>query len=104
MNSLLPPVVKTHSKATGIFSLVPLPKIDQLYAVLNGSAVHSSLDCISGYHNVLLLSPEAEKKSAFATPIRNFEFTKVPLSLAKEHVHIQQLINEVIEGLLFAFG
>ena len=28
LNSLLPPVTKGHSKAKGIITLVPLPKID----------------------------------------------------------------------------
>ena len=37
LNSLLPPVNKAHSKAKGIVSLVPLPKIDEIYAQLQGS-------------------------------------------------------------------
>ena len=32
LNSLLPPVNKAHSKAKGIVTLVPLPKIDEIYA------------------------------------------------------------------------
>ena len=32
LNGLLPPVQKAHSKAKGILSLVPLPKIDEIYA------------------------------------------------------------------------
>ena len=34
LNSLLPPVNKAHSKAKGIVTLVPLPKIDEIYAQL----------------------------------------------------------------------
>ena len=37
LNSLLPPVNKAHSKAKGIVTLVPLPKIDEIYAQLQGS-------------------------------------------------------------------
>ena len=37
LNSLLPPVSKAHSKAKGIVTLVPLPKIDEIYAQLQGS-------------------------------------------------------------------
>ena len=36
LNSLLPPVNKAHSKAKGIVTLVPLPKIDEIYAQLQG--------------------------------------------------------------------
>ena len=32
VNSLLPPVIKAFSKAKGILTLVPLPKIDEIYA------------------------------------------------------------------------
>ena len=34
LNSLLPPVKKAFSKAKGILTLVPLPKIDEIYARL----------------------------------------------------------------------
>ena len=34
LNSLLPPVNRVHSKAQGILTLVPLPKIDEIYAQL----------------------------------------------------------------------
>ena len=36
INSLLPPVKKAFSKAKGILTLVPLPKIDEIYARLKG--------------------------------------------------------------------
>ena len=34
VNSLLPPVKKAFSKAKGVLTLVPLPKIDQIYTRL----------------------------------------------------------------------
>ena len=37
-----------------IVSLVPLPKIDELYAMLNGSTVYYSLDCTLGYCDIAL--------------------------------------------------
>ena len=47
---------------------------------------------------------EVQKKSAFITPIGKFEFKMVSLGLAQEPVHFQQLINEVLKGLEFAYG
>ena len=37
VNGLLPPVKKAFSKAQGILTLVPLPKIDEIYVQLKGS-------------------------------------------------------------------
>ena len=54
LNSLLPPAVKAHSKGKCIFSLVPLPKMNESYAMLNGSTVYSSLDCTSRYYHIAL--------------------------------------------------
>ena len=44
INSLLPKVNKAHSKAKGMLTLVPLPKIYEIYARLKGSKVYSGFD------------------------------------------------------------
>ena len=48
LNSLLPKVEKVHTKAKGVLTLVPIPKIDEIYAKLEGSTVYSTLDMRSG--------------------------------------------------------
>ena len=68
LNSLLPPVKKAYSKAKCVLTLVPLPKIDEIYARLQGSGVYSTLNMRSSYHH-LVLSKESRPKSAFVTPL-----------------------------------
>ena len=64
LNQLLPKVVKAHSKAKGVLTLVPLPKIDEIYAKLEGSTIYSTFDMRSGYDH-LELNEESQPKSAF---------------------------------------
>ena len=80
INSLLPEVQKAHSKAKGVLTLVPLPRIDHIYARLRGSQIFSTFDLRSGYHH-MELSPEARAKSAFVTPLDKFTIHQVPIWL-----------------------
>ena len=103
INSLLPKVNKAHSKAKGVLTLVPLPKIDEIYARLKGSKVYSGFDAKSGYHH-MELSTKARPKSAFVTPTDKYEFTRCPFGLTQAPAYFQRLINKVLVGLDFAFG
>ena len=103
INSLLPKVNKAHSKAKGVLTLVPLPKIDEIYARLKGSKVYSGFDAQSGYHH-MELSAKARPKSAFVTPTNKYEFTRCLFGLMQAPAYFQRLINKVLVGLDFAFG
>ena len=102
INSLLPKVNKAHSKAKGVLTLVPLPKIDEIYAQLKGSNIYSCCDARSGYHHMELLK-RARPKSAFVTPTDKYEFTRCPFGLTQAPAYFQWLINKVLTGLDFAF-
>ena len=54
LNNLLPPVKKAFSKEKGDLTLVPLPKIDEIYARLKGSNIYSTFDMRSGYYHMVL--------------------------------------------------
>ena len=54
LNALQPAVVKVDSKVKGNLTLHPLPKIDELYAKLNGAKKFSALDLTSGYYHMEL--------------------------------------------------
>ena len=54
LNALQPAVVKVNSKAKGNLTLHTLPKIDELYAKLNGAKHFSALDLTRGYYHIEL--------------------------------------------------
>ena len=58
INKLQPEVTKADG-GKGCISLIPLPKIDELYAKLKGHKVFSSLDLRSGYYHIRLTESES---------------------------------------------
>ena len=106
LNSLLPKVEKAHTKAKGVLTLVPIPKIDEIYVRLEGSAVYSTFDMRSGYYH-LELTPESQPKSAFVVggpKGGKWEFKRSPFGLTQAPAYFQALVNQVLEGISFAFG
>ena len=83
--------------------MVPLPKIDEIYARLTGSNFYSTFDMRSGYYH-MVLSEESRHKSAFVSSFGKWEFKRCPFGLAQAHVDFQRLVNEVLSGLTCAFG
>ena len=103
VNSLLPPMKKAFSKAKGILTLVPLPKIDEIYARLKGLRIYSTFDMRSGYYH-MVLSERARLKMAFVSSYGKLEFKRCPFGLAQSPAYFQRLVNEVLSGLNFTFG
>ena len=105
LNKLLPPIKNAHSNAKGVLSLVPLPKIDEIYACLKETQVFSTLDMHSGYHHVKM-TEEARLKTTFTLPanLGKWEFLRCPFGLAQAPAYFQCLINEVLAPFDFAFG
>ena len=98
------PEVHNMNGSKGCISLVPLPKIDELYAKLQGYKFFSTLDLRSGYYHIGL-SDSAKPKTAFViSGMVKYEFIRVPFGLAQAPVHFQKLINEVLTDCNFAMG
>ena len=97
----LQPEVTNADGGKGCISLIPLPKIDELYAKVKGYKVFSSLDLRSGYYHISLMD-SAKPKSAFVlSSLGNYQFNRVPFGLAQALAYFQKLINDVCN---FAMG
>ena len=70
-----------EGKSKGCLSLVPLPKIDEMYAKLKGAKFFSTIDLQSGYYHIAL-GKDSRAKTAFVTPFGKYEFLQVPFGLA----------------------
>ena len=67
INDLQPQVRRVDSATSGNISLVPLPKIDEMYAALCGAKIFTTVDLRSGYYHINL-DEESKAKTAFVTP------------------------------------
>ena len=85
---------------------MPLPKIDEMCAKLEGSTIYSTFDMRSGYYH-LKLSQESQPKSTFVIggpKGGKWEFKRCSFGLTQAPAYFQMLVNKVLEGLDFTFG
>ena len=96
--------VKKTDKGTGCLSLYPLPKIDEMFAKLQGSKIYSTIDLRSGYYHIGL-TWESRVKSAFVVPMGKWEFKCTPFGFSQAPACFQLLIDKVLIGCSsFAMG
>ena len=103
INKLQPEVTKADG-GKGCISLIPLPKIDELYAKLKGYKVFSSLDLRSGYCHIGLKDLVKPKSAFILSSLGKYQFNRVPFGLAQAPAYFQKLINDVLKGCNFAMG
>ena len=96
INDLQPQVRRVDSATSGNISLVPLPKIIKMYAVLCGAKIFTTLDLRSGYYHIYL-DEESKGKTAFLTPFGKYEFNSIIFGLAQAPAYFQQLISMVLQ-------
>ena len=94
--------VITEGKSKGCLSLIPLPKIDEMYAKLKGAKFFSTIDLRSGYYHIAL-GKDSRAKTAFVMPFFNkYKFLQVPFGLAQAPAFFQHLMNKVLDNFPFA--
>ena len=82
LNSLLPSITPAMCTKKGAFTLMHLPKIDELFTLLKGAKYFTALDLCSGYNHIIL-DEGAIPKSVFTTVFGKFEFMRLPFSLSQ---------------------
>ena len=93
--------VITEGKSKGCLSLIPLPKIDKMYAKLKGAKFFLTIDLRSGYYHIAL-GKDSRAKTAFVMPFGKYKFLQVPFGLAQAPAFFQHLMNKVLDNCLFA--
>ena len=77
----------------------PLPRIDQIVDASAGHGMFSFLDAFSGYHQIPMHSPDAEKTS-FITPHGLFCYNVIPFELKNAGATHKRLVTKMFILLL----
>ena len=77
----------------------PLPRIDQIVDASAGQGMLSFLDAFSGYHQIPMFPPDAEK-TAFITPHGLFCYNVMSFGLKNAGATYQRLVTKIFRPLL----
>ena len=80
----------------------PLPLMNSAFESLQGATVFSKLDLRNAYHLVRIHEGD-EWKTAFNTPLWQFEYLLMPFGLTNAPAVFQCLINDVLRDILGRF-
>lgn len=73
-----------------------LPRIEEVFDLLHGAKVFSTLDMKSGYHQVEVEEEHKERTAFTVGPLGFYEYCKMPFGLSNSPATYQRLIHNYI--------
>ncbi|MBW0587438.1 hypothetical protein O181_127153 [Austropuccinia psidii MF-1] len=80
----------------------PVPPMNQLLTVFNGSTIFSKID-LCGAYNLLRIKEGDEHLTAFRTKYGSYEYLVMPFGLTNSPASFQNLVNDIFADFLDVF-
>ena len=80
----------------------PVPRLQDFTATLAGKTIFSKIDLVRAYHQVPM-TPNDIPKTAVITPLRLYEFLRMPFGLKNAAQAFQRLMDKGCQGLARVF-
>lgn len=76
-----------------------LPRIEEVFDILNGSTLFSTIDMKSGYHQVTVEESHKSRTAFTVGPLGFYEYNKMPFGLSNSPATYQRLMEECLGDL-----